>query len=302
MPVPVSPSPQTIAAVEFLDGLAPIVSRYDGFLLDQWGVLHDGSNAYPGARECLAHLRAAGKAVAVVSNSGRRGSENAALLARMGFPHRLYDHVVSAGDDARDAILHDPDPFYRALGRRCFLLAREGDEHLIAGLGLTQARRIEDADFLFVLGIDSPRQSVAGWRGVLEAAAVRGLPMVCGNPDIARVDAAGNRYEAPGQLGRAYAAMGGSVRYHGKPQRRIYRTALRLLGLAEHAVLAIGDSLEHDVAGAAGSGIDAAFVAGGVHRNDVAWLSPTRLDPASGRRLFARAQIAPRYAVPLFAV
>jgi HAD superfamily hydrolase (TIGR01459 family) len=300
--MPASASPEAIAAVAFLDGLAPIVSRYDGFLLDQWGVLHDGRNAYAGARECLAHLRAAGKAVAIVSNSGRRGSDNAALLARMGFPRALYDHVVSAGDDARDAILHDPDPFYRALGKRCLLLSRAGDEQLVDGLGLTPVRRVEDADFLFVLGIDSPRQSVAGWRGVLEAAAARGLPMVCGNPDIVRVDAGGNRYEAPGQLGHAYAAMGGSVRYHGKPQQRIYRTALRLLGLPEQAVLAVGDSLEHDVAGAAGSGIDAAFVAGGIHRNDVAWLSPTRLDAASGRRLFARVNIVPRYAVPSFAV
>jgi HAD superfamily hydrolase (TIGR01459 family) len=292
---------ENATAVEFLDGIGPLVERYDGFLLDQWGVLHDGANAYPGARECLARLRDAGKAIAVVSNSGRRGSENEVLLARMGLPRALYDDVISAGDAARDAILNDPDPFYRTLGKRCFVFARENGDGLIDGLGLTRTERIAEADFLFALSMDSPRQSVAGWQPILEAAAARDLPMVCGNPDIWRVHPDGQLYEAPGLLGRAYAALGGRVRYHGKPEPRIYRTSLARLGLPADRVLAVGDSLEHDIAGAMGSGIDTAFVVSGIHRHDVAWTGPATFEHADCLRLFAKAGRSPRYVVPLFA-
>jgi HAD superfamily hydrolase (TIGR01459 family) len=291
-----------VMPVEFPGGVGPLVERYDGFVLDQWGVLHDGTVAYPGARECLARLREAGKKVAIVSNSGRRGAENEALLARMGFPRTLYDCLLSAGDDARDAILNDPDPFYRTLGTHCFLFARDGDDHLIDGLGLTRAARVEDADFLFAVSMDSPRQSVAGWHDALAAAAARDLPMVCANPDLWRVHADGNLYEAPGQAGRAYAAMGGRVRYHGKPERRIYRSCLALLGLPASRVLAVGDSLDHDVAGAVGSGLDAVFVVGGIHRHDVAWPIPDTFDQAGCARLIAESGWRARYAISSFAL
>ncbi|MGE0750943.1 MAG: TIGR01459 family HAD-type hydrolase [Variibacter sp.] len=291
---------ENVSAVAFLDGIGPLIERYDGFLLDQWGVLHDGANAYPGARECLARLRDAGKAIAIVSNSGRRDSENETLLARMGFPRALYDGVISAGDDARDAILNDPDPFYRTLGKRCFVLARENEDGLVDGLGVTQTERIADADFLFALSMDSPRQSVAGWQPILEAAVARDLPMVCGNPDIWRVHADGQLYEAPGLLGRAYAARGGRVRYHGKPEPRIYRTSLACLGLSADRVLAVGDSLEHDVAGAVGSGIDAAFILGGIHRHDVAWRSSNEFNQADCLRLIENAASRPLYVMSHF--
>jgi HAD superfamily hydrolase (TIGR01459 family) len=283
-----------------LDGIGRLIERYDGFLLDQWGVLHDGAIAYPGARECLVRLREAGKKVAIVSNSGRCGEENATLMSRMGFSRELYDCLITAGDDARDAILNDPDPFYRTLGRRCLAFTRESEHALIDALGLTRVDCVGDADFLFALSMDSPRQSVAGWCDALAAAAARDLPMVCGNPDLWRVHADGNLYEAPGQVGRAYAELGGRVRYHGKPERRIYLTCLERLGMTASRILAVGDSLAHDVAGAAGSGIDAAFVASGVHRHDLEWRDARTFEHSDCLRLFEKTGIRARYVLPFF--
>ena len=88
----------------FPAGVAELAGRYDGFLLDQWGVLHDGAIAHEGAVACLEALRAAGKPVVILSNSGRSGAENARQLAKFGFARELYDEVISAGDDARDAL------------------------------------------------------------------------------------------------------------------------------------------------------------------------------------------------------
>ncbi|MGO4404801.1 TIGR01459 family HAD-type hydrolase [Bosea sp. RAF48] len=299
MSAPALSEPQ--AQTVLLAGLAEVAERYDGFLLDQWGVLHDGSKPYPHAVACLEHLRAAGKAVVILSNSGRSGSENEAVLASMGFARRLYDHVASAGDDARDALASRSEPAYRNLGSRCLLLARPGEEHLANGLGLTLVESPEEADFLFAMTMDAERQSVSGWKPLLVRALQRGLPMICSNPDRHRVHADGSLREAPGLVALAYETMGGTVHYHGKPHPRIYASCLRSTALPASRLLAIGDSLEHDVAGAANAGIDACFIAGGIHKDDLSWSKETELEADSCEALFAQAAFRPRYCLAGFA-
>lgn len=73
----------------------------------------------------------------------------------------------------------------------------------------------------------------------------------------------------PGTLARHYASAGGEVWLAGKPAPVIYAAALEMLELPADQVVAIGDSLEHDVGGAAAAGIDSVFVLGGIHREDV---------------------------------
>ena len=298
MSVPASSERRSLT--DFPAGIRDLVSRYDGFLLDQWGVLHDGSRPYPKALACLERMRQAGKTVIILSNSGKPGSENEATLARLGFPRALYDHLVSAGDDARDALMAGGEPAYRGLGRNCLLLVRPGEERLADGLGLTPTDDPEAADFILLMSMEPPAQSVAGWRPLLERAAARGIPMICANPDRHRVHADGHLHEAPGLVALAYEEMGGTVHYHGKPHARIYRTCLRLSGLPAARLLAIGDSLEHDVAGAAAAGIDAAFIAGGIHRGELRWSAAGEIEPESCLRLFAREGLAPQFALPWF--
>lgn len=301
MSAPVSAEPQTArVATRPIAGLAALMASHDAFILDQWGVLHDGFTPYAGAIECLRRIRAAGKAVSIVSNSGKRGEDNARLIVQMGFSRDLFDAVICAGDDARDAILHDPDPFYRALGPRCLPMARLEDLHLADGLDRQLVTDVELADFLFVLSMDAPRQSVALWEPVLARAAARGLPMVCGNPDLARVTPSGALLEAPGLLARRYASLGGAVRTHGKPYPRIYETCLRALPFARDRIAAIGDSLLHDVLGAAGVGVSGVLVASGVHREELGITFGQMPDPARCERLYDETGARPDYLVPAF--
>lgn len=289
---------QNSTSTTFPDSLAALLPRYDGFLLDQWGVLHDGVWPYPGAVVALEMLRRADKRVIILSNSGRSGAENARQLAKFGFAPELYDEVVSAGDDARDALTARDEPFHHALGRRCLLLARDGEAHLAEGLGLDLVDDVEIADFILLMTMDPPRQSVAGWMSLLQAASERRLPMVCANPDLHRASPSGGLQEAPGLVARAYEQLGGAVRYHGKPQPRIYRTCLAKLGLDRSRVVAIGDSLEHDIAGAQGVGIDSVFIGGGIHRGEIGW-DGLAMDAASCLALFTRTGRFPTYALPL---
>lgn len=301
MSAPASAEPAAARAkTRTLGGMAELMASHDAFIIDQWGVLHDGHAPYPGAIECLRRIRTAGKPVVMLSNSGRRGEDNARLVARMGFARELFDAVVCAGDDARDAILHDPDPFYRTLGPRCLPLAREDDWHLAEGLDRQLVADVEHADFLFVLSMDAPRQSLALWEPTLQRAAARRLPMVCGNPDLARVSASGELFEAPGLLAQRYAALGGVVRQHGKPFPRIYHTCLRSLPFPRRRIAGIGDSLLHDVAGAAGVGLSSVFVASGVHRETLGIAFGQTPDPARCEQLYAQTGARPDYLVSAF--
>jgi len=305
MPAPASPDSTTAHPADYggvvpVTGVSALAAAYDGFILDQWGVLHDGTSPYAGAIECLERLRAAGKDVVVLSNSGRREAENLRFMARMGFPEALFDRFVGAGDDARRAIAERADPFHRALGRRCYAFTRSGDHSLIDGIGLEIVDRVEAADFLAVIGTDSPQRNLPDYEATLRAGISRGLPMVCANPDLVRLAPEGT-IEAPGVLARRYEALGGAVFYHGKPHPAIYRSCLEALGVADHGrVIAIGDSIEHDVLGASRVGLRSAFVAGGIHAQELVTARGRLPDPQAWRAFAAKAVARPDYLLPAF--
>ena len=285
--------------IELVRGMSVLAPRYDGFILDQWGVLHDGTRPYAGAAECLQHLHAAGKRIVVLSNSGKREAENLRVMASMGFDVRLLERCVCAGEEARRAIETCADPFHGALGRRCFAFTRGGDRAVLEGIGLDFVERVEDADFLAVLGIDSPRRSLADYESELRAGVARALPMVCANPDIARLTPQG-LVDAQGVLAVRYEALGGRVFYHGKPYPAIYRSCLTALACPPGKVLMVGDSVDHDVLGASRAHIASALIPGAVHGPElgVAW---GELPEESAWRAFAgKASAQPEYLLSAF--
>jgi HAD superfamily hydrolase (TIGR01459 family) len=250
--------------IERVRGMSALAERYGAFILDQWGVLHDGTRPYAGAAECLRCLHAAGKRIVVLSNSGKREADNIALMAGMGFDVSVLARFVTAGEEARAAIRRRSDAFHRALGRRCFAFTRGGDRTLLEGIGLDLVDSVGDADFLAVVGIDSPRRSLAHYETELVAGVERKLPMVCANPDILRLTPSGI-VDAQGVLAVRYEALGGRVFYHGKPYPAIYRSCLAALECSPEDVIMVGDSVDHDVLGARRAGIASALIPGGVH-------------------------------------
>lgn len=283
-----------------LPGVGALARDHDGFILDQWGVLHDGTRPYPGAIDCLRQLRGAGKHVVILSNSGRSEAGNIRLMAEIGFDPALYDRFISAGENAREAIERRADAFHARLGRRYYAFTRDGDASLLDGLALERVARIEDADFLMVIGIDSPRSGLHDYEARLARGAALGLPMVCANPDLTRVSPDG-LVDAPGALARRYEALGGEVFYHGKPHPPIYEACFRALaGCPRERIVAIGDSIEHDVLGATRVGLRSAFVAGGIHAAELQASWGELPDPARWRRFLESAVAPPDYLVATF--
>jgi HAD superfamily hydrolase (TIGR01459 family) len=283
-----------------LEGVRHLVERFDGFILDQWGVLHDGTTPYPGAQEALARLRRTGKRIAILSNSGKRAGPNVALMAQIGFAPELYDAMVSAGEDAHQALKRRSDLFYASLGRRCAALMRPADTVLLEGLDLEIVDRLDRADFVFLIGLDPARLDLAAYEPFLREAAARGLPMVCANPDLVRAVPDG-LHLAPGTIARRYEELGGRVRYHGKPHPAIYRSCLEALAIADRSrVVAVGDSLEHDIAGAAHAGVPSALVAGGIHASDLGVRFGEMPSTPVLAELLDRAAARPAFVLPAF--
>lgn len=249
---------------EVLAGIDPLLDRYDGFLVDKFGVIFDGVRAMTGAREALTLLHRAGRPVVILSNSGRRAAPNEQRLGRLGIGRELYRGMVSSGEATWQGLRDATDPTFQGLGRRCLFFSRGGDRSTVDGLDLTLAETAEAADFVLLAGLDHDAAARSHCAEQLARAAARGLPLLCANPDLVSLEH-DSQVEGPGAFAARYAAAGGEVRYVGKPWPAVYRAALALLDLPSSRLLAIGDSLDHDIAGAAAFGIDGALPIEGVH-------------------------------------
>lgn len=247
------------------DGLADLADRYDGFIVDLWGVLHDGVAAFPAALDCLSRLKDRGKRIVVLSNAPRRAAEVEARNLELGIGARHVDATMSSGEATWRSLSRRGDPWYAALGERCHQIGPPRDRGMRAGLSFRFVETVEQADFLLATGADRPEDRAEDFDRVLDAARARGLPMICANPDL-EVIRGGRREICAGTIADRYEAKGGFVRYHGKPHADVYDRAFDLLGLPDRRrIAAIGDSLRTDVAGARAVGIDAIFVTGGIH-------------------------------------
>ena len=249
-----------------LDGFAELAGSYDGFIVDLWGVVHDGISLYPGASDCLRRLRQAGRRVVLLSNAPRRVVAVQQGLRAMGIDDALYGGILSSGEATREALRQPPDPWFAALGRRLLHLGPPKDADLFEGLGLELVHDPDAADFLLNTGPDDEAAEAGAdpYLPLLRACAARGLPMLCANPDL-EIVRGGRRILCAGMLARFYEQYGGSVRSIGKPHPEVYRIVRSMLDLPSARILAVGDALATDIAGAAAAGLPSCWVLGGIH-------------------------------------
>jgi HAD superfamily hydrolase (TIGR01459 family) len=291
-------------AIEFLSGVEPLAQRYDGFVLDLWGVIHDGITAYPGVVDTLERLKRAGKRTVLLSNAPRRAEEVVVAMEKMGIPRDHYDAIVSSGEAAHGALerRREPgaDPWLASLGGRCYLMGPPRDHGMLDGLGFERSTDMATADFILATGVDWDDDKLDVYLPVLEAGAARRLKMVCANPDLV-VIRGGKRVICAGTLAQRYEALGGEVRYFGKPYAPIYVECLARLGMADRKrVVAVGDSLRTDVAGAEAAAIASVLIPGGIHGDELGIAHGGMPDGAALAALCARAGHWPDAAIPAF--
>jgi HAD superfamily hydrolase (TIGR01459 family) len=249
-----------------MSGIATLAENYDGFIVDLWGVVHNGVKPYPGVIDCLTQLRARNKRVVFLSNAPRRAAAVGFALATMGVTPDLYDGIMSSGEAVHTALRDRTDADFAALGSKLYHLGPERDRDIFDTLDLAVAATPAAADFLLNTGPDDllGPEDPSPYAPTLQAALAAGLTMICANPDL-EVVRDGKRIICAGLLAENYQALGGKVINRGKPDPAIYGPTLNLLSIQKSRTLAIGDSLRTDMQGAKAAGIDACWVLSGIH-------------------------------------
>jgi HAD superfamily hydrolase (TIGR01459 family) len=287
--------------MRFLTGFAPLAAEYDGFVLDLWGVIHDGVNAFPHAVDCLTRLRDAGKKTLLLSNVPRPNDAVRTMMRGMGIEDALYTDILTSGEAVRRALRSPPDAWWSALGSRVFHLGPVRDRPVLEGLPLTSVATPAEADFVLNTGPDDHRNpsDMNEFEPTLLECAEHRLPMICGNPDL-EVIRGGVRVLCAGALAVRYQALGGDVRSLGKPDPAIYQPVLAQLDLPKDRVLAVGDSLRTDIAGAISVGLSACWVLDGLH-GETLRRADGSFDPAEVEAAARAAELAPVAAMARFA-
>lgn len=251
------------AAIPVLDSIKDLGSRYRAWLVDIWGVMHNGHRAFPHAVAATRAFRAQGGIVVLLSNSPRPSPSVQEQLRRLGVPDDAYDATVTSGDLTRHELAKHE-------GAAVFHLGPERDRPIFQGLPVKLGGQ-QDAELVVCSGLfDDEAETPDDYIGLLRALAVRKLPMICANPDHL-VERGDRLVWCAGALAALYEKEGGAVLYAGKPYAPIYVLALETIGelagrpVPRSEVLAIGDGVNTDIAGAAGLGIDSVFVASGLH-------------------------------------
>ncbi|MBI3433885.1 MAG: TIGR01459 family HAD-type hydrolase [Proteobacteria bacterium] len=247
----------------FIEHLSRLAPAYDVILSDVWGVIHNGVEAFPQACDALARFRANGGTVILITNAPRPSPDIAQMLRRLAVPPSTYDGIASSGDLTRDLVV--------ARARmRVFHLGPERDRSIFSGLDVNFAPA-ETADYAICSGLlDDETETPEDYRALLGRMRGQGLSMICANPDIV-VERGDRLVYCAGALAELYSSLGGDVFYAGKPHRPIYELALARAAAARGEatalarVLAIGDSVRTDLAGARRLGVDCVFVTGGIH-------------------------------------
>jgi HAD superfamily hydrolase (TIGR01459 family) len=278
---------QSPSDIPILDSIAPLAAGRSAWFVDIWGVIHNGVAPYLRAAEACAKFREGGGTVLLLSNAPRPAPSVVEQLDRIGVPRTAYDTILTSGDASREMIQRAADSG-RALGH----IGPERDLGLFEGAATPVP--LAKAQTVVCSGLyDDERETPETYVEILALLKKRGADMICANPDLT-VERGGRIIYCAGALAKAFEDMGGAVAYAGKPYLPVYDLAFERLAALRGAVveraqvLAIGDGVGTDIAGAAAAGIDSVYVASGVHAGPGG-----RIDEAAVEEIFANVEGRP---------
>lgn len=280
--------------VPVASGLAEITAETDTLLVDVWGVLHNGIRAHAAAGEALTQFRSRGGTVVLVSNAPRGSDIVIPFLDSMGVPRSAYDGMVTSGDVSRS--------YLASAGKRTlYYIGPPKDRTVFAGLPI-QETPVAEAELALCAGFeDDERETPHDYVPRLSACLARNLTMVCANPDLV-VERGHTLVWCAGAIAEKYEKMGGTVIWTGKPHRIIYDAALTMARTTRNAdvplsrVMAIGDAIRTDVAGARGLGVRVLMTADGIHGG--ALLDDARnVSSVKSEAFFSEAEFVPDHVI-----
>jgi len=254
-------------------GLSEFAGRYDVLFCDIWGVVHNGEQRYRAACEALQRFRAQGGTVILITNAPRPFPPILEQLTALQVPRDVFDEMVTSGDVTLSYIAErGRQPLYHIGPERDHTLFEIAQQQ--TGIK-PQLASLQEADYVVITGLNDDRSETPDdYADHLALMLERKLDLVCANPDLV-VHVGEELIYCAGAVAKAYEDRGGRVLQAGKPFAPIYQRALafaeKIRGRAvpRDRILAIGDAMRTDVAGAVEFGVDALFVTKGIHREEL---------------------------------
>lgn len=213
-----------------VDGLSSptILDNYDTFIINMWGVMHDGHAPYDGVLHAVRQLKEAGKTLIILSNSSKRMVDSEKVLTKLGFNCDDFHTIITSGEVAHRLLRGDGnngycnnwnilDTLIQQNQREVFVFGNGDDDALYCSSAGWNLSSIEDADLIFARGtftindgsgtiISKEEDEALYWKTVEQSmtiASQRKLPMLISNPDKIRPDPE-NKTPMPGTLGDTY--------------------------------------------------------------------------------------------------
>jgi len=249
--------------IKEIQSLLDLIDDYDLFLFDQWGVIHDGKNIFPKAEEIFLHLQNLKKQVVIISNSGKKSSDNISRMKKLGAKNTLNVPLITSGDVCRDLLVNKKN-YFKNFGDRYFVVATEYP--LLSETQYQQVHSLEKSDFL-LLCTTTNFDEYDLIDNIFNQAINLKLPLVCSNPDVLGISGE-DVHPSTGDLAIKYKKMGGKTHIIGKPGDEIFDFALNRTGIDKIKTLMIGDSLFNDIYGANQFNIDSLLITSGIHKKD----------------------------------
>lgn len=252
-----------------INSIKEVVCNYDYFLIDVWGVIHDGCHPYKEAIEVINYLTKQNKIVCLISNAPRRSQTLVALLIHFGIKVEKLAFIATSGELAYQKLRQNQENQFLRFGKNYFAIGKQEAGELLAGLDYKRVNFVEEADFILNIGFD-PNDNLGDLDKIMIAATRLNLPMICANPDLKVVTKEGEELLCAGFIANQYQNMGSEVKYYGKPFAEIYNFILQSLSQFKDGtsslskILAIGDGIHTDIKGARNFGIDSLLVTGGL--------------------------------------
>ena len=285
---------------KFISGLREVADRYDAFILDLWGLVHDGEQLYPPSKSTFQQLKDEGKNTLLLSNAPRRAHALIDAMSKMGLDRNLYGEVFSSGEATHDELISRANPFFAKLGRKAYHLGPERDRSIFEKTNIEIVPTVDAAEFVVNTGPVELEHTVDEYERVLQSAREHSLAMVCANPDLV-VIRGGRRVVCAGALAQRYEELGGDVVYRGKPDPAVYVLAAQKLGVTDVSrVAVVGDALETDIKGAAAAGMPSIWCTGGIHARTLGVKYGQAADPDKAMELATASGHAPFAVIPGF--
>lgn len=251
--------------MRLIDSVKDICDNYDYFIIDLWGVLHDGVTPYPHAVEALEYIKSRNKKIALLSNAPRRSFKAKEVLENLGFKQEYYDILLTSGEATQEyAAKNYPE------NSKYYYIGPQKDRDILEATTFKEVLEPKEADFAIITGFEGFGSVFEEKKIFADKALEAGLTLLCANPDRLVIRQTGEEQICAGLIGEYYAEKGGEVIFFGKPYDYVYKKLIEEFNITDASkVLCIGDSFHTDMKGANNIGADSLLSAIGIHSREL---------------------------------